>query len=297
MSDLRQRLDRGEVVVLDGAMGTELERRGVPMDDAAWSAAALITHPDTVREVHEDFVRAGADVITTNTFATARHVLEPAGIGKRLRELNVRAVALAREARNVANEPVSIAGSISTFTARYDYSYEPLAEKARANYREQAEVLAESGVDVLALEMMRDIEQTTYAVEAAASTGLPLWLGFSCKTTDDGTVVLWDGENTLVEALERIPLSGVSVLTIMHTLTEDTPPALREVTQRWSGPVGAYPHSGEFIMPNWQFIDMISAEDFATEAEGWLDLGARIVGGCCGIGPEHVRLLKERLPA
>ena len=297
MSDLRQRLDGGEVVVLDGAMGTELERRGVPMDDAAWSAAALITHPDTVREVHEDFVRAGADVITTNTFATARHVLEPAGMGKRLRELNVRAVALAREARNVANEPVSIAGSISTFTARYDYSYEPLAEKARANYREQAEVLAESGVDVLALEMMRDIEQTTYAVEAAASTGLPLWLGFSCKTTDDGTVVLWDGENTLVEALERIPLSGVSVLTIMHTLTEDTPPALREVTQRWSGPVGAYPHSGEFIMPNWQFIDMISAEDFATEAEGWLDLGARIVGGCCGIGPEHVRLLKERLPA
>lgn len=297
MSDLRQRLDGGEVVVLDGAMGTELERRGVPMDDAAWSAAALITHPDTVREVHEDFVRAGADVITTNTFATARHVLEPAGMGERLRELNVRAVALAREARNVANEPVSIAGSISTFTARYDYSYEPLAEKARANYREQAEVLAESGVDVLALEMMRDIEQTTYAVEAAASTGLPLWLGFSCKTTDDGTVVLWDGENTLVEALERIPLSGVSVLTIMHTLTEDTPPALREVTQRWSGPVGAYPHSGEFIMPNWQFIDMISAEDFATEAEGWLDLGAWIVGGCCGIGPEHVRLLKERLPA
>lgn len=297
MSDLRQRLDGGEVVVLDGAMGTELERRGVPMDDAAWSAAALITHPDTVREVHEDFVRAGADVITTNTFATARHVLEPAGMGKRLRELNVRAVALAREARNVANEPVSIAGSISTFTARYDYSYEPLAEKARANYREQAEVLAESGVDVLALEMMRDIEQTTYAVEAAASTGLPLWLGFSCKTTDDGTVVLWDGENTLVEALERIPLSGVSVLTIMHTLTEDTPPALREVTRHWSGPVGAYPHSGEFIMPNWQFIDMISAEDFATEAEGWLDLGARIVGGCCGIGPEHVRLLKERLPA
>lgn len=297
MSDLRQRLDGGEIVVLDGAMGTELERRGVPMDDAAWSAAALITHPDTVREVHEDFVRAGADVITTNTFATARHVLEPAGMGKRLRELNVRAVALAREARNVANEPVSIAGSISTFTARYDYSYEPLAEKARANYREQAEVLAESGVDVLALEMMRDIEQTTYAVEAAASTGLPLWLGFSCKTTDDGTVVLWDGENTLVEALERIPLSGVSVLTIMHTLTEDTPPALREVTRHWSGPVGAYPHSGEFIMPNWQFIDMISAEDFATEAEGWLDLGARIVGGCCGIGPEHVRLLKERLPA
>jgi S-methylmethionine-dependent homocysteine/selenocysteine methylase len=296
MSDLRQRLDGGEVVVLDGAMGTELEKRGVPMDDAAWSAAALMTHPDTVRMVHEDYIRAGADIITTNTFATARHVLEPAGMGEQFRELNARAVTLAKEARDAADGVVSIAGSLSTFTARYDYSYEPRAEKARANYREQAEVLAESGVDLIALEMMRDIEQTAYAVEAVASTGLTLWIGFSCKTTEGGTVLLWDGENTLAEALERVPLSDVSVLSIMHTLTEDTPPVLREVNRRWSGSLGAYPHSGEFIMPNWQFIDMISAEDFATEAEGWLELGVRLVGGCCGIGPEHVRLLKERLP-
>ena len=102
------------------------------MDDAAWDAAALLTHPDTVREVHEDYIRAGADVIITNTFATARHVLEPAGIGERFRELNARAVALAKEAReNAADSAVFIAGSISTFTARYDYSYEPRTEKAR----------------------------------------------------------------------------------------------------------------------------------------------------------------------
>jgi len=296
MSALQQRLDGEEVVILDGAMGTELERRGVPMDDAAWSAAALLTHPDTVREVHEDYVRAGAEVIITNTFSTARHVLEPAGMGERFRELNARAVALAKEARAVSDETIFIAGSISTFTARYDYSYEPRAERARANYREQAEILAESGVDVIALEMMRDLEQTTYALEAAATTGLPVWIGFSCKTTDEGAIVLWDGGYTLAEALERIPTSGVSLVSIMHTLTEDTPPALREVTGRWSGLVGAYPHSGEFIMPNWQFTDMISPENFAAEAQRWQDAGARLIGGCCGIGPEHIRLLKERLP-
>src|ERR687894_2020628 len=210
MSALQQRLDGGGVVLLDGAMGTELERRGVPMDDAAWDAAALVTHPDTVREVHEDYIRAGADVIITNTFATARHVLEPAGMGERFRELNTRAVTLAQEAReNAADGAVFIAGSISTFTARYDYSYEPRAEKARANYREQAEVLAESGADVIALEMMRDIEQTTYALEAAVTTGLPLWIGFSCQTTDEGAIVLWDAGHSLAEALDRVPLSGV----------------------------------------------------------------------------------------
>jgi homocysteine S-methyltransferase len=297
MNGVQERLDGGEVLILDGAMGTELERRGVPMNDVAWDAAALATHPDLVREVHEDYIKAGADVIITNTFATARHVLEPAGMGGQFRELNNRAVTLAKEAReNVADGSVFIAGSISTMSAHDDHSYEPRAEKARDNYQEQAEVLAESGVDVIALEMMRDLEQTSYAVEAAVATRLPVWVGFSCKTTDEGTVVLWDGNHTLAEALEQIPPLGASVVSIMHTLTKNTPPALREVISRWSGPVGAYPHSGEFIMPNWQFIDMVSPEDFTTQAQGWLGMGVQLIGGCCGIGPEHIRILKERLP-
>jgi S-methylmethionine-dependent homocysteine/selenocysteine methylase len=297
MNDVQERLDAGEVVILDGAMGTQLQRRGVPMDDVAWDAAALATHPALVREVHEDYIKAGAEVIITNTFATARHVLEPAGMGGQFRALNIRAVTLAKEAREGATDsPVSIAGSISTMSARADNSYEPRAEQARDNHREQAELLAESGVDVIVLEMMRDLEQTSYAMEAAVATGLPVWVGFSCKTTGESTVVLQDGNHTLAEALEQIPPLGASVVSIMHTLAEDTPAALREVTSHWQGPVGAYPHSGEFIMPNWQFINMISPEDFTRQAQGWTGMGVQLVGGCCGIGPEHIRLLKERLP-
>ena len=297
MNGVQERLDAGEIVILDGAMGTELERRGVPMDEVAWDAAALATHPHLVREVHEDYIRAGADVITTNTFATARHVLEPAGMGDQFRSLNTQAVTLAREAReNVAENPVCVAGSISTMSARIDQSYKPRAEVARDNYQVQAEILAESGVDLIVLEMLRDLEHASYAVEAAVSTGLPVWVGFSCETTDEGTVVLLEGNHTLAEALAYIPPLGASLIAIMHTLTEDTPPALREVNGRWSGPVGAYPHSGEFIMPNWQFVDIISPEDFAKQAQGWTGMGVQLVGGCCGIGPEHIRLLKERLP-
>src|SRR5918998_371330 len=263
MNDVQERLDAGEIVILDGAMGTELQRRGVPMDEVAWDAAALATHPDLVREVHEDYIKA---------------------------------VTLAKEAReDVADGPVFIAGSISTMSARADNSYEPRAEKARENYREQAEVLAESGVDVIVLEMMRDLEQTSYAMEAAVATRLPVWVGFSCKTTDESTVVLQDGNHTLAQAIEQVPPLGASLVSIMHTLAEDTPAALREVTSHWQGPVGAYPHSGEFIMPNWQFINMISPEDFTRKAQGWTGMGVQLVGGCCGIGPEHIRLLKERL--
>ncbi|MGB3682103.1 MAG: homocysteine S-methyltransferase family protein [Rubrobacteraceae bacterium] len=294
---LEQRIKDGEVILLDGGTGTELEKREVPMDVAAWCAAALSTHPEVVRGVHEDYIRAGADVIITNTFPAAKHVLEEAGLGDRFRELNARAAELAREAReSVGREGVYVAGSISTFPARLDHGYDPGEQTARANYREQAEVLAEAGVDLISLEMMRDLEQSAYAAEAAGETGLPVWLGFSCKRAEDGTLLLWDEHDTLAEAVDELARQNVSLISIMHTLTEDTVPALREVRERWDGPLGAYPHYGKFIMPNWQFIDMISPEDFAAEAQQWIEAGAQVVGGCCGIGPEHIQVLKEKLP-
>ena len=296
METLEQRFEDGGVVLMDGGTGTELEKRGVPMDDAAWCATALATHPEVVREVHEDYIRAGAEVIITNTFPAAKHVLQEAGVGERFRELNARAAELAQEAReNSAEGPVYVAGSISTFPAKLDHGYDPDEREARANYTEQAEVLAEAGVDLIVLEMMRDLEGAKYAIEAAITTGLPVWLGFSCQRAEDGTLMLWSGRNTLAEALEELPMQEVSLVSIMHTQIEDTVPALQEIKKHWDGPLGAYPHRGEFIMPNWQFIDMISPEDFASEARQWLEAGAQVIGGCCGIGPEHIRLLKEQL--
>ena len=87
------------------------------------------------------------------------------------------------------------------------------------------------------------------------------------------------------------------MICVMHTLVEDAPAALGEVVGGWDGPVGAYPHAGRFVMPNWRFTDQISPEDFASEAEGWVASGARVVGGCCGIGPGHVRAVAQRLRA
>ena len=299
VESLKQRIAQGEVILLDGATGTELERRGVPMDDAAWSAAALVTHPDTVRAVHEDYIRAGADIITTNSFSTARHQLEPAGLGDQFRELNKRSVALAREAREnaAAERPVFIAGSISS--VHFEYEYMCPAEQAAANFREQAELLAEAGVDLIMMEMMWDIDYSSAAVAAAVATGLPTWIGFTCKIGEDSTVMLFSEkyDGTLVSALDALLPLGGSVANVMHTQTEDVVPALRVLMDRWSGPVGAYAHCGEFTMPNWQFIDMISPENYLAEAHKWVEMGVQIIGGCCGIGPEYIQLLEERLPS
>src|SRR5262249_10425272 len=156
VTSLRQRLEQGDIVILDGAMGTELQRRGVPMDGIAWSGVALATHPETVLAVHEDYVRAGAEILITNSFASSRHVLAAAGLGDRAEERTRRAVALARSAIDRARpvHPVWVAGSISSFVPAGDQGRRPSPEAERASYREQSELLAEAGVDLLALEMV-----------------------------------------------------------------------------------------------------------------------------------------------
>ena len=299
---LQERLDRGEIIVLDGAIGTELERRGVPMNGVAWCATAMKTHPDTVRQVHEDYIRAGADVITANTFATARHVLEPAGLGDEVGALNRRAVELAREARDAAaDRPVWIAGAISTMAAGADRGNAPEAARARANYREQAEHLAAAGADLIAMEMMMDLEHAAYATEAAVATGLPVWVGFSCRIAGDGATVVMFREEAedleFADVIDAIMAIGGSVAGVMHTEIDATAPALAVVLDHWSGPVAAYAESGHFVMPNWQFVDVATPEDYAAKAQTWVGMGVQIVGGCCGLGPEHVRLLEQRLPA
>ena len=295
--DLRARLDRGEVIILDGATGTELQRRGVPMHGFAWSAAALDTHPEVVRAVHEDYVRAGADVIITNTYATAPHVLEQAGLGEHVRALNTSAVDLAMAARENAGagRPVAVAGSISSFRV----SVTPTA-RLEASYREQAGLLAEAGVDLIALEMMGAVDQAAPAIRAAVATGLPVWVGVSCGRADDATVQFFDGSPLRAGLSEQLALladlpAGETAVTVMHTLTEDTAPALEIVREHWSGTLGAYAHSGRWVDPEWAFERMISPEDYLGAARQWVAMGAQIVGGCCAIGPEYIRLLKEGL--
>ena len=166
--DLEGRLRDKEVILLDGAVGTQLQAMGVPMNSHAWAATALHSHPYTVRRMHENYIAAGCDVITVNTYASARHNLEPLGLADLTKELNLRAVMLAEDARDRAasERPVRIAGSVSNYgllAGAEPYTDEQVVryfgrrsvisdEQARANLREQAEILAEAGVDLLLVE-------------------------------------------------------------------------------------------------------------------------------------------------
>ena len=294
----QQRLEDDHIVLIDGAMGTELQRRGVSMDEIAWSGAAVITNPAIVRETHEDYIRAGAEVIITNTFGSTRQMLEPAGFGDHVEAVHRGAVDLARQARdNVGRPGVSIAGSISTEPPGFDRDAFLSPEAELAAYREAAEYLADAGADLIALEMIIETEHASRAFQAASETGLPVWLGVGCKKDEQGRIVSFDHPDiefaTIVDAL--VPL-GPAVVNIMHSEIEAIPEAIRIVRQRWHGPTGVYPESGYFTKPNWNFVDIIPPDEFARRAQAWVGQGVRLLGGCCGMGPGHIAALRTAMP-
>jgi homocysteine S-methyltransferase len=295
---LKDRLNgRGAPVIVDGGMGTQLEKAGVAMHDKVWSGEAVLSNPDVVRRVHEDFIRAGAEVIITNTFAAGRHMLEPGGLGEHVATINKNAVRLAQQARdNAAECPVAILGSICEWTFMNASEWNT-PEAVGKSVREQARLLHAAGVDALALEMCERVEFSIATVEAAMETGLPLWIGVSAqrhKGADE--IATFDyadrGLDELVRALAKYPAMAMN---IMHTPVPDVPEALAVIRRHWNGPVGVYPESGFFSMPNWQFVNVIAPQALAEAAQGWVRDGVRVVGGCCGLGPEHIAALCHAL--
>ncbi len=305
MRDLIERLERGDILILDGATGTEVQRRGALMDDLAWCATSVITSPEIIRETHMDYIHAGADIITANTFAAARHVLSPAGLGDETAMVNHRAMTLAKEAREAAaDRPVAIAGSMSSMVAGVDLAHRPSLEEARASYREQAGLLVEAGSDLLLLEMMFDIDHASTAVAEAAATGLPVWVGFSCRIAPDGRVRMFreahsdpHSDPEFEEVIGKVMACGGSVAGVMHTEIAHMTSSLEVLFAHWRGPVMAYAESGDVGIPiEWGFSDLVSPAEYARSAQGWVAMGVQIVGGCCGLGVEHVRALKDGLP-
>ena len=304
LEGIEHSLEAGGIIVIDGATGTELERRGATMNDAAWCAMATLTDPTLLRQVHEDYIRAGARVITTNTFSTNRNMLEPAGLGSRFEELNRRAVELAREARDRTGtvDRVAVAGSMSHQVPIFEGADErdaravPAAEVAEAHFREMAELLAASGVDLILMEMMSDPELANPAIAAAVATGLPVWVGFSVRMGESGTPVAYvRPELSAAEMFDRIPLDGVRVAGVMHSKVNTIGPTIELLKARWSGPLMVYPDSGYFKMPHWQFVDVLPVDDFVAFSRQWTAAGVQIVGGCCGLGVEHIEALTASL--
>ena len=144
------------------------------------------------------------------------------------------------------------------------------------------------------LEMLRDGDYAVWATEAALATGLPVWAGLSSERGKDGKLQGWGRDDWPFEDMvKRLAALKPAVMCVMHTSPNDTGEALQIVRKHWDGPLGTYPESGYFQMPDWQFVDIIAPADLVAKSQAWQAQGVSIFGGCCGIGPEHIAALAK----
>jgi S-methylmethionine-dependent homocysteine/selenocysteine methylase len=293
---LKSRLNRGELLLLDGALGTELERRGVPTPLPLWSARALLDAPDTVREIHEEYVRAGADILTTNTFRTTPRALAKAGKAGDADRLTEIAVTLAREAADRARgaREILLAGALAPLEDCYRPDLKPDAATAEREHAEQAVRLARRGVDLILIETMNSTAEAKAALRGAKPTGLPVLVSFICRNAQE----LWNGESLAdaVRAVEAFKPDVILVNCVGPAMAGD---CVGEMARATRLPLGCYPNAGEpnLAAGTWSFDPEWTPARFAEAATGWVGRGAQIVGGCCGTSPDHIRALRLALPS
>ena len=271
------------VLVCDGAMGTMLYSKGVFINRCF--DALNLTEPGRVAEVHQEYVRAGADVVETNTFGANRIKLRGFGLADRLRDINVEA---ARLARTVANDQAYVAGAIGPLGVRIEPWGKTGRDEAEAFFREQAEALVAGGVDLFILETFRDLSEIRAAIAAIrAVCDLPVVAQMTIE--EDGNTLDGTPPEQFAPGLE--PYADV-----VGVNCSIGPAPMLETIERMAAVtrarLSAQPNAGRPRDIEGRNLYLASPEYVASYARRFISQGVRLVGGCCGTTPEHIRQIK-----
>ena len=294
--DFRERLREGKPLLLDAAMGSDLDRRGLATTLPLWSALGLLERPDLVRQIHLDNLLAGADIITTNTFRSTARTLRHAGLDPaRAPELDALAVRLAWDAREAAGRPdVFIAGSIAPLEDCYLPVFDTPPDVAREEHRAQARNLAAAGVDFLMVETMPTAAEAALALQSALDTDLPASVGFVCAPVAEGEPVRLLSGESLAHAVSLVDPLGPAAIFANCAAPAVITAAIGELVTLTQLPVGGYANAGHTDDEvGWSSDGGMTGERYAEFAALWVQSGARIVGGCCGTNPEHTAAVRQ----
>jgi S-methylmethionine-dependent homocysteine/selenocysteine methylase len=271
--------------VLDGATGTELERRGVACELPLWSARALLDAPEVVRAIHRDYVAAGAHALTANTFRTQRRTLARAGLGERAAELTDLAVRIAREAaRDAGATSTLVFGSMPPLEDCYSPALVPDEATLASEHAEHARNLVAAGVDAILVETMNTAREAGAALRAARDAGANALVSFVCTP---GARLL-SGEPLAAAVSRVLPLAPLAVGVNCAPWSVLAP--CLDVLRGSGAAFFAYANLGA-PRADGSRTHAQTAREFAAAARPWLAAGASWVGGCCGTRPEHVAAL------
>jgi len=287
------------ITLLDGGMGQELIRRSGQEPTPLWSARILLDNPDLVKDLHVDFIRAGAKVISLNNYtATPTRLARDASMDL-FEPIHNEAKRIAQLARQEAGvEGVKIAGCLPPLVASYKPELAPSLDDCLAQYRELV-AAQEDGVDLFFCETLATIREAKAAALAACETGMPTIVSFTLD--DDKPTQLRSGES-LIEAVEAVAPLGVHAVMANCSMPETMNASLPLLVKAFSK-VGAYANGFQSVAPldaGGTVAGLKAREDltpakYADYALGWVEMGAKIVGGCCEVGPSHIAAINEAL--
>ncbi|MEK6221129.1 MAG: homocysteine S-methyltransferase family protein [Chloroflexota bacterium] len=293
MISFSERLKDPRPIILDGATGTELNRRGVNTDLPLWSAGAMLNAPEILQAVHLDYLRAGAEVLTTNTFRAHRRSLAKAGIGDQAGEIVRQAVEIAKNAihkhQDSGGHPAWVAGSVAPLEDCYSPDLVPVQEDCILEHAEMVNNLVTSGVDLLLIETMNTIREAEAAAMAAQKSNLPFVVSFVLRS--DGNLF---SSESLAEAVEVIEPYEPIMLGINCTPSTTITNSLRELQALTDLPISAYGNIGHTDeIAGWTSTNDVTAIEYGQIAKDWHKMNLRMLGGCCGTGPTHIQAVQK----
>ncbi len=295
-------LNSGDTILLDGATGSELENRGIKMDNS-WCATASLEF-DILKQIHKDYINAGAKIITTNTYASNRMILEVAGVEDKYEDINLAAINAAIQAREeCGRDDVLVAGSLS-HQIPYEDAFRSQEEKDKyikkltpeyfkKSFDELAFFLAHNGCDFILLELMYRPDRIDIIFDSASKVGLPVWAGFSSRNKDGLIALTTDYEYSFKKMISNVKHHKLDAVGIMHCDIGVIEESIKELKEVYDLPIMAYPEVAVFKFPHYDMSNVIPPDEYLIEAKKWKDAGAQIIGGCCGTTVEHIKLLNQ----
>jgi len=285
LNNLRER-----TLLADGAMGTILQGRGLGVGECQeeWN----LSHREEIKSIHREYLRAGCDLILTNTFGGNRFCLKKFGLEDKVREFNKAGVRIAREVVKDSQE-IFVFGDVGP-TGEF---LEPLGtvtvETMYATFREQMVVLAEEGVDAIIIETMTDLREAQTAVKAAKETNLPVLVSLSFSPGKEGFRTMMGV--TVSAAVQGLVEAGADVLgaNCGEVNLEEMAEIIREMRGLTDKPLLAQPNAGKPILIQGKTTYNQSPEEMAVDVGNLLEAGASIIGGCCGTTPEHLTRMAQ----
>jgi len=287
MPDFHEALETGRVILLDGAMGTEIYRRGVFINRCFDDLSR--TDPNLLREVHTEYRRAGAQILETNTFGANRFRLQGYGLESQVSEVNTAAAALARE---VAGDELFVAGSIGPIGVRLEPYGATARSEAREAFREQAAALAEAGVDLFILETFSDLEEIRQAIEGChAASNLPVVAQVTIQP--NGETTYGDRPENIAEVVGAMGVDAIGLNCSVGPAIILA--AIQKMARVTDLPLSAVPNAGLPQEVHGRKIYLADPEYMASYARRLVQAGVRIVGGCCGTTPAHIREMASQI--